>query len=251
MVVSPDLVYNYSVILSDLGEIKAVAFDIDGTLYHEAKFNRLIFSHFVRHIVFFSHFGLVRKELRKKDFYEDFAGTQTEMMAKRMHCSKEEAAQKLDKIVYSGLKKYFTMLEPCDGAIELIRRLKENGLKIGLLSDFPPEQKGDIWGIKQYCDFCLGSEEIGALKPSSYVFNVLQQKFDVPAENILYIGNNFKYDVLGPKEAGMKAAWFVSSKRLLKGKKAEAADIAFCSYRILEKTLFGNANNDGNHIEEN
>ncbi len=231
-------------ILSNLGEIKAVAFDIDGTLYHEAKFNSLIFTHFVRHLVFFSHFGLVRKELRKKDFYEDFKGTQTEMMARRMHCSKEKAQEKLDKIVYSGLKKYFTQLEPCDGALDFIKRLKENGIKIALLSDFPPEQKGDIWGIKQYCDLCIGSEEIGGLKPSEYVFKTLQQKIGVPAEEILYIGNNHKYDVVGPKKTGMKAAWFVPSKRHLKGKKAEMADIAFCSYRTLEKTLFGNDNSE-------
>ena len=238
-------------ILSNLGEIKAVAFDIDGTLYHEAEFNKLIISHFLRHIVFFSHFGLVRRDLRKNDYYKDFTGTQIEMMAKRMHCSKEKAEQMLDQIVYSGLKKYFTKLEPCDGAIELIKRLKDNGIKVGLLSDFPPEQKGDIWGIKQYCEFCLGSEEIGALKPSSYVFNVLQQKFDVPSENILYIGNNFKYDVLGPKKTGMKAAWFVPSSRHLKSKKAGMADLAFCSYRTLEKTLFGNTNNGENCIVEN
>ncbi|MCR4954094.1 MAG: HAD family hydrolase [Treponema sp.] len=231
-------------ILSNLGEIKAVAFDIDGTLYHEAEFNSLIFTHFVRHLVFFSHFGLVRKELRKKDFYEDFVGTQAEMMAKRMHCSKEKAQEKLDKIVYSGLKNYFTKLEPCDGALDFIKRLKENGIKIALLSDFPPEQKGDIWGIKQYCDLCIGSEEIGGLKPSEHVFKTLQQKIGVPAEEILYIGNNHKYDVEGPKKTGMKAAWFVPSKKHLKGKKAEMADIAFCSYRTLEKTLFGNDNSE-------
>jgi len=230
------------VILSDLGEIKAVAFDIDGTLYRESEFNLMIAGHFLRHIVFFSHFGLVRKALRKKDYYPDFVKTQSEMMAKSLHCSPEQALKKMDKIVYSGLVKYFEEIKPCDGVKELIEKLKAKGLKVALLSDFPPEQKGDIWGLKQYCDFCLGSEDIGALKPSKYVFTALQEKLDVPAEEILYIGNNYKYDVIGPKSAGMKAAWFVSSKRHLKGKKSSLADIAFCSYRTLEKLLFDNSN---------
>lgn len=226
-------------IFSDLGEIKAVAFDIDGTLYRERDFNISIATHFLKHIFFFSCFGLVRRNLRKNGFYEDFVQTQTEMMAKKLCCSNEKAAKILDRIVYSGLEPYFQKLKPCDGAKELVARLKENGLKIALLSDFPPEQKGDVWGIKQYCDVCLGSEEIGALKPSEYVFNSLQKTLGVAPEEILYVGNNYKYDVEGPKKCGMKAAWFVSSERKTKRNK-RLADIIFCSYRTLEEKLFGN-----------
>ena len=107
------------------------------------------------------------------------------------------------------------------------------------LSDFPPEQKGEIWGIKQYCDAIVGSEEEGALKPSPVPFQALSKKLEVPVEQILYVGNSHKYDILGPKKIGMKAAWFVTKKSKLKSKKAEAADFTFYKYSQLEEYIFG------------
>ena len=190
-----------------LGEIDAVAFDIDGTLYRESKLNIRIIPHFLSHIIFFSKYGLARKELRRQDYYPDFNKAQAELMGKYLKCSPEEAQEKLDKIVYTGLKHYFTKFKACRNALELIKRLKEAGVKIAVLSDFPPEQKGDIWGIRPYCDLAIGSEEIGSLKPSARVFSTLSEKLATPAEKILYVGNHHQYDVVGPKKAGMKAAW--------------------------------------------
>jgi len=221
-----------------LGEIDAVAFDIDGTLYRESKLNIRIIPHFLSHIIFFSKYGLARKELRRQDYYPDFNKAQAELMGKYLKCSPEEAQEKLDKIVYTGLKHYFTKFKACRNALELIKRLKEAGVKIAVLSDFPPDQKGDIWGIRQYCDLALGSEEIGSLKPSARVFSTLSEKLATPAEKILYVGNHHQYDVVGPKKAGMKAAWIISPVEALFGKKSKVADITFSRYSQLEKILF-------------
>lgn len=230
--------YNYAVHTNYFGEIKAVAFDIDGTLYRESKLNIRIFPHFICHLIFFSKYGIVRKKLRKQDFYEDFNTAQANLMSKYLHCSIEEANTKLDKIVYSGLKKYFTRFNACTGACQLLEKLKKAGVKVAVLSDFPPEQKGDIWGMKQYCDVVLGSEETGSLKPSPHVFTVLAEKLKTPMENILYVGNHHQYDVVGPKKAGMKAAWIISPVKAFFGKKSKVADFTFSKYFQLEDKLF-------------
>lgn len=232
--------YNKVVYFKNLGEIKAVTFDIDGTLYREHKLNFRIIPHFLRHIVFFSKYGIARKELRKVDYYPDFEKAQAEIMSKKLKCSPEKAIEKLNHIVYTGLKKYFPRFNACKGVKELIQKLKQNGIKIAVLSDFPPEQKGDIWGIKDYCDVVLGSEEIGALKPSPYVFTTLAKKLNTPAEEILYVGNHHGYDVIGPKKAGMKAAWFISPLKGWFNKKSKNADFTFYHYNQLEKYLFDN-----------
>ena len=221
-----------------LGEIDAVAFDIDGTLYRESKLNIRIIPHFLSHIIFFSKYGLARKELRRQDYYPDFNKAQAELMGKYLKCSPEEAQKKLDKIVYTGLKHYFTKFKACRNALELIKRLKEAGVKIAVLSDFPPEQKGDIWGIKKDCDLLLSSELIGALKPSSKPFEELSEKLEVPVERILYIGNSHAYDVAGPKKLGMKAGWFVPWIRGMFGARSKIADITFWDYRQLDKFIF-------------
>lgn len=225
--------------ISNFGDIKVVAFDIDGTLYEEKKLNSRIIFHFLAHLRFFSHYGLARVDLRKRDDYENFTAAQAEMMAKRLHCTPEQAQAKLDKIVYVGLRKYFKRFDCAKGSRELIIRLKEAGVKIALLSDFPPEQKGDIWGLKPYCDLLLGSEEVGALKPSPKAFLVMAERFGVSTSEIFYIGNNHKYDVVGPKKIGMRAGWIISPVKAFLGKKSDVADFTFSKFSQLEQFIFG------------
>ena len=219
----------------NLGEIDAVAFDIDGTLYRNIVFYTRVLPHYLRHWRFFRKFNKVRKMLRddkrNEKGYNDLYRTQIGFLAKE---------QQLNYIVYEGLRPFFEKMNACHGAAELIHRLKAAGFKIALLSDFPPEQKGEIWGIKKDCDLLLSSELIGALKPSSKPFEELAEKLEVPVERILYIGNSHAYDVAGPKKLGMKAGWFVPWIRGRFGVRSKIADITFWHYSQLEKFIFNN-----------
>lgn len=236
--------YNRKVSTLNLTDIKAVAFDIDGTLYRAWKFNFRMIPYYVRHSIFFLHYGLVRNIMHKSDVTPDFFKVQGSHMAKKLRCSTEEAVARLDRIVYKGFEKTFQKVKPCDGAVELIKKLKENGYKIALLSDFPPEQKGDIWGIREMCDVMLGSEEAGALKPSSTPFLKMAEKLELKPEQILYVGNSHKYDVTGSKNVGMKSAWFVKPSARWFKKKSSKADIIFWDYSQLNDIFFNNNYNN-------
>ena len=236
--------YNICVHIETLGEIKAVAFDIDGTLYRTWKLNIRIFFHFLLHNQFFLKYGIVRAKIRKIPLDTTFKEAQTKMMAEKLRCSPSEAELLLTKIVYAGLSSYFYKIKPYKGAIELIKDLKAAGFKIALLSDFPPEQKGDIWGAKELCDVILGTEDTGALKPSAIPFNTMAQKLALPPEQILYVGNSHKYDVVGAKNAGMKAAWLVQPEKGILGKKSKLADITFWKYSQLRDILLNKKETD-------
>lgn len=233
--------YNGKVNIVDFSEIKAVAFDIDGTLYRTWRFNIRMPVHFFGHLYFFSQYGLVRRKMRKVEANSsDLIKLQAEMMGKRLFCSPEKAQVHLDKIVYTGLEKMFKKIRPCKGSVEFVKKLKDSGYKIGILSDFPPEQKGNIWGIKDLCDVVLGSEAAGALKPSPVPFLKLAEKLGVKPEQILYVGNNHKYDILGAKNTGMKTAW-IKVPGIFK-KKSDVADVTFYHYKELDKVFFGSVN---------
>ena len=228
----------------NLGEIDAVAFDIDGTLYRNLVFYVKVLPHYLKHWRFFRKFNKVRKMLRddkrNENGYNDLFRTQIGFLAKELNCTMDEAEQQLNYIVYEGLRPFFEKMNACHGAAELIHRLKTAGFKIALLSDFPPEQKGEIWGIKKDCDLLLSSELIGALKPSSKPFEELSARLEVPVERILYIGNSHAYDIAGPKKLGIKAGWFVPWIRGIFGAKSKIADITFWHYSQLEKFIFNN-----------
>lgn len=223
--------------IQNLGEIKAVGFDIDGTLYRSIRLNTRMTLYVLFHLKTFLAYNKVRKELHGVPAVSDFRKMQAEKVAAILKCEPAEAAEKLDRIVYKNMEKYFVNMKTCKDSIELIKDLKKMGMKIALLSDFPPEQKREIWGIKDLCDVILGTEETGALKPSKVPFEKMAEALGVPAEEILYVGNSHRFDVMGAKNAGMKAAWLRYPIKGMLGKKSQTAEITFWHFNQLRKIL--------------
>ncbi len=217
--------------------IKAVAFDIDGTLYSSARLYFKMIFYVLKYLPFYIKFGKVRKILHKTAPVADFYEYQARLLADELHCSADEAKNLIQIIVYDGMKSFFDKLKPFPYAKECIQNLKNAGYKIAILSDFPPEQKGDIWGIKDLCDVCIGSEESGALKPSLYPFGILSRKLNLKNEEILYVGNSKRCDVFGASNAGMKTAYILSGFRKIFNIKYPKADINFRNYRQLENIV--------------
>lgn len=220
-----------------LKDIKAVAFDIDGTLYPSFSLYWRLIPYVFRHIKFYLHYNKVRNVLHRTAPLPDFYEYQGRLLAEEMNCSVRAAKLLVRSIVYDGLKEYFKIIKPFKGVEETFRFLKENGVKIALLSDFPPSQKGDLWGLASYCDLILGTEEIGALKPSKYPFGIMSMALEIPPEQILYVGNSCRYDVFGAGNAGMKTALITGWFKKTFSRQAGKADIVFTDYDHFLKIL--------------
>ena len=224
-------------IASKIPGIEAIAFDIDGTLYPAWKLSLRAIPFFIRHIRFMKAFAKVRRVLHEYSSSEpdkalpDFFKIQNELLATHLSVSAQEAGAFLDREIYKGWKKIFLHIRPYPFAKEAITRLKEAGFKIGILSDFPPEQKGSVWGILPLCDVALDSEAVGALKPSRIPFLKLAAALNTPCERILYVGNSKAYDVAGASSVGMKTAYIAHPLVSFLKKKPPYADISFSNYR--------------------
>jgi putative hydrolase of the HAD superfamily len=105
-----------------------------------------------------------------------------------------------------------------------------DGLKLGLLSDFPPEKKLEYLNVDDLWDAVLCSELTGRLKPDPAPFLELSRALGVSCERILYVGNSVSYDVVGAKGVGMKTALIASRFR-----KNAQADFVFSDYRQLRR----------------
>ena len=223
--------------ISKISGIDAIAFDIDGTLYPAWKLTLHAAPFFVRNIRFMNAFRKVRRILHKHSSSDpdkalpDFFNVQNELLATQLNSSPQEVGNFLDKEIYQGWKKKFLRIRPYPFAKEAIIRLKEAGFKIGILSDFPPEQKGSVWDILPLCDVALDSEALGALKPSRIPFLKLAEALNTPCERILYVGNSKAYDIAGASAVGMKTAYIVNPLVSFFRKKPPYADISFSNYR--------------------
>ena len=71
--------------------IKAVAFDIDGTLYSSARLYFKMIFYVLKYLPFYIKFGKVRKILHKTAPVADFYEYQARLLADELHCSADEA----------------------------------------------------------------------------------------------------------------------------------------------------------------
>lgn len=85
--------------------------------------------------------------------------------------------------------------------------LKDRGLVLGLISNIEQDMTGtlDKLGLRSWLGIIVTSQDAGASKPSAEIFQyALKQAGVLPAEAI-YVGDQHQVDVLGSREAGMKA----------------------------------------------
>ena len=160
------------------------------------------------------------------DFYE----RQAQLVAEQLKARKEEIRERIDRLIYRGWERFFIKIKPFPHAKEVLRELKTAGLKLGLLSDFPPTAKLEYLGLSDCWDTALCTESIGELKPAALPFEELAKALACQPEQILYVGNSRRYDVEGAKRAGMKAALLTIGLPVFSGIKA---DFTFRDYRQL------------------
>lgn len=109
-----------------------------------------------------------------------------------------------------------------DGVPELLQRLKTAGKKIYLLSNAQrmftePEMR--MLGIYDMFDGILYSSDAGVKKPSFYFYDTLFQRHGLKKEESVMIGNEYRADVLGAAEYGIKSMYVYTAQS---GKRPES-----------------------------
>jgi len=230
--------------------IEGIAFDLDGTLYPNYRLNIRLLPFILKEWRFLSAFGKTRQIIRKEqetnfilhsDFYQyqaeilesvsKISGTRKSSQSNKN--SAENIKEKADRLIYRGWEPLFKKIKLFKNVKETLSAFKKAGLKMGLLSDFPPETKLKYLNIDSYWDAVLCSECCGSLKPHPLSFIKLAQVMKLPCSSILYVGNSHPYDVAGAAAAGMKTAWIKSPFIPNNVKKRPKPDFSFHSYRQL------------------
>jgi putative hydrolase of the HAD superfamily len=93
-----------------------------------------------------------------------------------------------------------------EDALPVLTDLKARGLVTGLISNIERNMTEAIQklGIASKLDIVVTSQDAGAAKPQPEIFAYALQKAGVQPELALYVGDQYKVDVLGANAAGMK-----------------------------------------------
>jgi putative hydrolase of the HAD superfamily len=93
------------------------------------------------------------------------------------------------------------------GAQAVLEQLYRTGIRLGIVSNFDRRlyRVLDELGILGYFEEVVISSEVGADKPSPKIFMEALSRFQVPAEEMLHVGDDEATDGVGAQAAGIQA----------------------------------------------
>lgn len=183
-------------------QIRAVAFDVDGTLYANRRMYLASLPLVLRHTALFRAFAGARREVRRMGCVADIPSFQAEFVADRLGCTVAWARRAIDRVIYGAWERGLRRVPLRPGTRDLLRWLREHGYLVGALSDFPVVDKLTRFGIAASFDRVLNCEETGCLKPHPRPLLELCDRLGVQADQVLYVGNSARYDLGVARAAG-------------------------------------------------
>ncbi len=182
--------------------LKAVLFDLDGTLHDRAETVRRYLAGHVR------RFDLPEGYAERWTVLDDFG-----------YRSKAEVFPQL--VAEFGLKHNPQALlqdfsdhawadcQPMPHSHEVLAELRRRGLRLGLVTNGWSDKQRRCMaglGLADAFDTVVISREMGCAKPEPRIYTLALEQLGVRADQTLFMGDSPTNDVLGPQQAGMKAA---------------------------------------------
>lgn len=105
-------------------------------------------------------------------------------------------------------------IELYDGACALLKELKAVGIKLGIITDGRVKgQKNKIaaLGLDELVDDIIITDELGGeqfRKPNDIAFRIMQCRWRLPFEELVYVGDNMSKDFQAQRQLGMRSIYF-------------------------------------------
>lgn len=190
--------------------IKAVLFDLDGTLYDRDALAQRLFA--AQYREFEAELSAIGRERFLRDAHE---------MDEHGHGDKEAGYAKLVRSwrLDPGLAPRLTerFWASYDGLCTLpedtrwtLAELRRRGLKLGVITNgqgVRQRRKLTALGLGDSFDVVLVSEEEGVRKPDAEIFRRALAHCGVEAAEALFVGDHPVADVQGAHDAGLTAVW--------------------------------------------
>ena len=114
-----------------------------------------------------------------------------------------------DPALRAMLMQQYLSLEPYPEVPDLLRRLKDKGMKAAILSNGSPTMLTaavNSAGLSSLLDGAFSVETVGVYKPHPSVYQVAVDKLGVPAARICFLSSN-GWDAAGAAAFGFRTVW--------------------------------------------
>ena len=180
------------------GEVKGVIFDLDDTLYSEKEYVKSGF----RAVSDYLGGGYENKLWH---YFESGKHAIDELLKECGLEDKKETAISVYRSHQPDIHLY-------PGVAEMIKELKSRGIKVGIITDGRPEgQRNKIQSLGLDVDDVIITDELGGIqfrKPCDIAFRIIQTKWRLHPNEIVYVGDNIAKDFQAPRQLGMQCVYF-------------------------------------------
>lgn len=179
-----------------------VCFDLDDTLFKEIDFLKSAYREIAETV------GHPEAVPQMVDWYHEKKNVFAELIG----------AFNLDVSIGDLLKIYrnhYPNIKLDDGVMEFLEELKENGAKIGLITDgrsITQRNKIRALGLEGFFDIEIISEEFGSEKPDLRNYKAVMDKFP-ERKYFIYVGDNPAKDFIAPNQLGWDTYCLKQDKR--------------------------------------
>lgn len=204
--------------------IKAILFDLDGTLRHHLPSGGDVFVEHVRSSgLQISEEDRIRAEHWEhhyfansleiqadgKMFKEDQKGFWVNFTKRRLVALGLQSAQamKLAPQASAYMEEFYKpKVHVPQDAYTLLTFLKEEGYILGMVSNREEPFQEELIKLKldSYFKFALAGGEVNSYKPDSVIFEHALELAGTSAHETMYIGDNYFADILGSQRAGLR-----------------------------------------------
>ncbi|WP_267423602.1 MULTISPECIES: HAD family hydrolase [unclassified Curtobacterium] len=200
-----------------MGALRAVCFDLDGTLFDHAGSARAGATRFFESLgltasgpALNAWFAAEEEQFERwRSGHLSFKEQRRERLRTVLpplgyHPPADEVG--LDSLFDSYLSSYRASWRAFPEGLSLLRELRGRGYRLGLLTNGTEEQQLDKLartGLDGAFDAVCTSERIGFQKPDSRAFLTVARELEVDAAHCLFVGDNPAHDIVGARSVGM------------------------------------------------
>lgn len=194
--------------------IKVVLFDLDNTLYEYAPCDlagKELVQKFLARELKVSQKKIAKLYTAARHQVHDMLPHQAASHSRLLYCkalienhagrSNSTQALKAEQLFWKG---YFTKMKLRPGVRQLLRLIRAQGYKMGIVSDLTTSiqmRKINRLRISEYIDFVITSEEVGVEKPDPAMITYVLRKLSLPAHCAVLIGDSLERDKLAAQRS--------------------------------------------------
>ncbi len=192
------------------GSPLGVIFDLDGTLYESDLLLKIrMAGQLWRDLRILRHLYAARSSVRGLDFAgrDQLLDAFHDELGRRAGISRESASRWYDeRFLAAFLDVLGRHAGPRPGLVPLLGRLRDRGIKVGVLSDYSrvAERLEAIRIPITLVDEIASSEDSGSLKPSPRSFLMMAGRLGLEPGDVAVVGDRDDMDGAGARAAGMR-----------------------------------------------